>query len=392
VKIQFANALRGIAALTVMFSHYFSFWIDPAAIASVAHFPAFQAAAPATPSYVRAYAATYPFAPPAFGVALFFMVSGFVIPFSFASYGRLGFLVARIMRLYPTYMVGFGITVVSLGVAAIGWHRAFPYPPTAVLSHILPGVRDLIGGPNIDYVVWTLEVEVKFYVVCLLIAPLLRSGSALAFLAPAAIAALVWIGLSHPPSNTALGAALFSGPMLIFMFIGVALPIPGIPRQSSCDHHRYAALCRILRPGKAGDLRAGLCHHPSDKLRRRSSGVHLLRCAAGFAVFRPAASLRRGDQLPALRRPRGERLHSYACARWKRHAAGLVHPACRSDRDKRRLPFACRDRTADASAGTALGTQADGMASASIGAPRYPERNGRADNSLERDDVSLNRR
>ncbi len=223
MKIQFANALRGIAALTVMFSHYFSFWIDPAAIASVAHFPAFQAAAPATPSYVRAYAATYPFAPPAFGVALFFMVSGFVIPFSFASYGRLGFLVARIMRLYPTYMVGFGITVVSLGVAAIGWHRAFPYPPTAVLSHILPGVRDLIGGPNIDYVVWTLEVEVKFYVVCLLIAPLLRSGSALAFLAPAAIAALVWIGLSHPPSNTALGAALFSGPMLIFMFIGVAV-------------------------------------------------------------------------------------------------------------------------------------------------------------------------
>jgi peptidoglycan/LPS O-acetylase OafA/YrhL len=150
-------------------------------------------------------------------------VSGFVIPFSFASYGRVGFLVARIMRLYPTYMVGFCITLASLGVAAAGWHQAFPYALTAVLSHILPGMRDLIGSPNIDYVVWTLEVEVKFYIVCLLIAPLLRSGSALVFLAPAAIAALASIGLSHPPSHTALLAALFSGPMLIFMFIGVAV-------------------------------------------------------------------------------------------------------------------------------------------------------------------------
>ncbi len=39
----------------------------------------------------------------AFGVALFFLISGFVIPLSFQSYGRLDFLVARFFRIYPTY-------------------------------------------------------------------------------------------------------------------------------------------------------------------------------------------------------------------------------------------------------------------------------------------------
>ncbi len=257
MKIQFANALRGVAALTVMLAHYLSFWLAPAAIASVAHFPALPAAASVTPSYVRALAATYPFAAPAFGVALFFLVSGFVIPFSFASYGRLGFLVARIMRLYPTYIVGFSITLASLSVAAAGWHQAFPYALIAVLSHILPGTRDLIGSPHIDYVVWTLEVEVKFYIVCLIIAPLLRSGSALAFLAPAAIAALTSIGLSHPPSHTALIAAIFSGPMLIFMFIGVAVHYRfqrflGNRAAIGIIAALFAAFCALAKPAIYG--------------------------------------------------------------------------------------------------------------------------------------------
>jgi peptidoglycan/LPS O-acetylase OafA/YrhL len=295
MKIQFANALRGVAALTVMLAHYLSFWLTPAAIASVAHFPALPAAASVTPSYVRALAATYPFAAPAFGVALFFLVSGFVIPFSFASYGRLGFLVARIMRLYPTYIVGFSITLASLSVAAAGWHQAFPYALVAVLSHILPGTRDLIGSPHIDYVVWTLEVEVKFYIVCLIIAPLLRSGSALAFLAPAAIAALVSIGLSHPLSHTALFRGTIQrtdADLHVYRSRG-ALPVPKAPRQRGRDRHHRRALCRILRPGKAGNLRAGFFRHPSGKLRCGGFGVHLLRRAARVAVLGSATQLRR---------------------------------------------------------------------------------------------------
>jgi len=39
-----------------------------------------------------------------FGVALFFLISGFVIPFSFLRYTRTGFAIARILRLWPAYM------------------------------------------------------------------------------------------------------------------------------------------------------------------------------------------------------------------------------------------------------------------------------------------------
>jgi peptidoglycan/LPS O-acetylase OafA/YrhL len=244
---------------------------------------------------VRTLADAYPFAPPAFGVALFFLVSGFVIRISFASYGRLGFLVARVMRLYPTYVAGFSITIASLSLAAISWHQAFPYVLTAVLSHILPGTRDLIGSPQIDYVVWTLEVEVKFYIVCLLIAPLLRSGSALAFLAPAAIAALVSIGLSHPPSHTALFAALFSGPMLIFMFIGVAVhysfqKLLGNVAAIGIIAALFVVFCALARPGIYGpDFSVILpVNYGAAAL-----VFHLLRRAARVAVLGSATQLRR---------------------------------------------------------------------------------------------------
>ena len=267
---------------------------SPAALESVAHFPAFPTP-PATPSYVRTLADAYPFAPPAFGVALFFLVSGFVIRISFASYGRLGFLVARVMRLYPTYVAGFSITIASLSLAAISWHQAFPYVLTAVLSHILPGTRDLIGSPQIDYVVWTLEVEVKFYIVCLLIAPLLRSGSALAFLAPAAIAALVSIGLSHPPSHTALFAALFSGPMLIFMFIGVAVhyrfqKLLGNVAAIGIIAALFVVFCALARPAIYGpDFSVILpVNYGAAAL-----VFHLLRRAARVAVLGSATQLRR---------------------------------------------------------------------------------------------------
>ncbi|MCQ4062259.1 acyltransferase, partial [Klebsiella pneumoniae] len=43
----------------------------------------------------------------AFGVALFFLISGFVIPFSFVKATWLSFLVGRFFRIFPLYAVGF---------------------------------------------------------------------------------------------------------------------------------------------------------------------------------------------------------------------------------------------------------------------------------------------
>jgi peptidoglycan/LPS O-acetylase OafA/YrhL len=236
-KIQFADTLRGVAAIVVMWWHYVGFWINRDDIANISNFPPLPSGEPATPHALVYFASAYPFAAAEFGVALFFLVSGFVIPFSFAGYSRCGFLVARILRLYPTYMIGFGVTLLAL--AASGWvyGRPFPYAARAVFIHAFPGLRDIAWSPHIDYVVWTLEVEVKFYLVCLLLAPFLRLGRLLVFTAPVAATALcvafvVW--LPTPEAMPALGgngvivwrvmwAFMFAAPMIVFMFIGVAI-------------------------------------------------------------------------------------------------------------------------------------------------------------------------
>ena len=100
----------------------------------------------------------------AFGVQLFFMISGFVVLMS--AWGRSvpQFVASRVSRLYPAYWVGVIATGLYLyldrsspGVAnwdnigIVGW-----------LSN-LTMVQPAIGFPNVDGVYWTLWAELKFY-------------------------------------------------------------------------------------------------------------------------------------------------------------------------------------------------------------------------------------
>lgn len=79
-KIEFANTLRGLAAVSVLVSHYYViFWGDPSTVGSLINAPA---AAVSMPTYLAWLHAVPQFNWGAFGVALFFLVSGFVIPFS----------------------------------------------------------------------------------------------------------------------------------------------------------------------------------------------------------------------------------------------------------------------------------------------------------------------
>jgi peptidoglycan/LPS O-acetylase OafA/YrhL len=82
-RIAFANTLRGIAALTVVINHYFGvFWLSRDVIERMINAPLLPLEAVATPEVVL-WISTMPyFNWGAFGVALFFLISGFVIPFS----------------------------------------------------------------------------------------------------------------------------------------------------------------------------------------------------------------------------------------------------------------------------------------------------------------------
>jgi peptidoglycan/LPS O-acetylase OafA/YrhL len=213
-RVQFADSLRGVACLSVVIAHYGTFWTPAGAVIPlIANVPPLPADI-APPYLYWVVTSSSHFTPGAFGVALFFLISGFVIPLSLDRLGTFSFLRARCWRIGPTYAVGFLFTVAALALASWVYAKPFPYGPTEVLHHIVPGPRLLLGGRTIDYVIWTLEIEVCFYLICAIIAPWLRAGSMLVFAIPIALSAASLFLLTGIYATYARALA--------FMFIGTA--------------------------------------------------------------------------------------------------------------------------------------------------------------------------
>ncbi|WP_318284687.1 acyltransferase family protein [Bradyrhizobium lupini] len=228
-KVVFADTLRGIAAVLVIFGHYLGvFWFGREIVAAQANVAPIPASIETPrfaywiigPGYIN-YAI--------FGVALFFLVSGFVIPFSLRRLSAVPFLIGRIFRLVPTYVAGFTLTLCSIMFATWYFGGQWQYTTSHIVVQYLLGTRDLVWSPNIDPVIWTLEVEIKFYVVCALLAPLFKRLSPLVFMAPAVMfipALYFWMfstgGYADGRAYTIPFVLASSTQYLIFMFIGVA--------------------------------------------------------------------------------------------------------------------------------------------------------------------------
>jgi peptidoglycan/LPS O-acetylase OafA/YrhL len=161
--------------------------------------------------------------PELIGVGVFFLVSGFVIPISVERYGPLRFIVLRIFRLFPTCAVALTIVgSISLLYAFLA-HTRFPYSPRELISSLFLYDYGLAKG-FVDPVVWTLRVEVEFYLIVAFIAAVssLRSLNALL---------CVTLTMCIAGSQTLLGwgwlswlSVVIVGSVgsLVFMFIGTA--------------------------------------------------------------------------------------------------------------------------------------------------------------------------
>lgn len=127
-RVDFANTLRGFAALAVLINHYYGvFWLNRAAAATLTNAPALPLDAIATPHLIQWLNALPIFGWGPYGVALFFIISGFVIPFSLQKMSCLGFLVNRFFRIVPTYVIGFSITLVAIFFSTRYFSREWPY-------------------------------------------------------------------------------------------------------------------------------------------------------------------------------------------------------------------------------------------------------------------------
>lgn len=94
----------------------------------------------------------------AFGVPLFFMISGFVILMTAQNRSGIEFVTSRIARLYPSFWIG-----VLLSALALTFLAHDPPSPAVIAANLTMQPRMVFDQPYLDPVYWTLVVEMKFY-------------------------------------------------------------------------------------------------------------------------------------------------------------------------------------------------------------------------------------
>ena len=139
-RLAWLDALRGIAALAVVYDH-----LGPYLLASLrAHI------------YHWIDVGQY-------GVFVFFLISGYIVPASLERKGSVRtFWVSRIFRLYPLYLLAVGLAVVLWAIGRGSLHGAGGDPETSVLAQLLM-MSNVLAGPNLPNVVWSLSYEMVFY-------------------------------------------------------------------------------------------------------------------------------------------------------------------------------------------------------------------------------------
>ncbi|WP_226646146.1 acyltransferase family protein [Microbulbifer variabilis] len=99
------------------------------------------------------------------GVICFFLISGFVIPFSLSGTKSSleKFAIRRFFRLYPAYW-----TSLFLAVGLTWLISDWMYPTTTIVANTTM-LQGLMGFDNVQGLYWTLTVELIFYGLCALI-------------------------------------------------------------------------------------------------------------------------------------------------------------------------------------------------------------------------------
>lgn len=163
-RLESIHVMRGIAAFAVMICHL-TYANDN-----------FRAKLPAFSSFF-----SYGF----LGVWMFFVISGFVIPFAMKGLeyrfpaSAWPFFLRRVVRLEPPYVVSVLLAFAIAYVAArTPGYRGAPFSPDLqTLSVQFVYLAPWFDKPWINGVAWTLAIEFQYYILMLLIGPLLLSAS-----------------------------------------------------------------------------------------------------------------------------------------------------------------------------------------------------------------------
>ena len=144
VRLAWLDALRGYAALVVVCFH-----LSPQVIGVDRHLAIYR----------HIDLGKY-------GVLLFFLVSGYVIPMSLERHGSLRrFWIGRLCRVYPAYLFAIALVVAVSATGWLAWQPSVRHETvTSVLAHATM-MSDLVGHRGAVRVFWTLSYEMTFYLV-----------------------------------------------------------------------------------------------------------------------------------------------------------------------------------------------------------------------------------
>jgi peptidoglycan/LPS O-acetylase OafA/YrhL len=115
------------------------------------------------------------------GVAVFFVISGFVIPYSLdgAKFPDCTkkFFSRRIWRIYPPYLIAIAITIALTAASSLmpGSNAAMPSLSLSTIIGNLTYTAPWIGEEWLSPIFWSLAIEIQFYLVVVAFAPVLLS-------------------------------------------------------------------------------------------------------------------------------------------------------------------------------------------------------------------------
>ena len=200
-RLAFADVLRGLASLGVVVGHFlFLPLTKPDLVATIT--AGVPGEAVAFPAWVNWLIVT--FSPPGIGVAVFFLISGFVIPMSLATSTTRAYLLKRFFRIYPPLWVALAITAGAIFVSATYWSKTSPYATADYVANVFLAA-DLVTRLDVLTVAWTLQIEIKFYLLAIVIhAALARRQTWPLFLFGGAITAIYMVAAAGCGTTAAL--------------------------------------------------------------------------------------------------------------------------------------------------------------------------------------------
>lgn len=194
------------------------------------------------------------FDPGMYGVLVFFLVSGYIIPASLERRASVrGFWIGRFFRIYPLLAVTCALAVLPFLLGVLGLRAGLDRysPATAVLAHMTM-LQDLLDVPNAMNVLWTLSYEMAFY---LLIVALFAVGGHRRS-APVAVVLTVVALVAAALTATGLLTGAYAPTALLSRTAGTG-PVVGVT-TAALVVAIAAAVSKRPAPQVAGGLLGGL--------------------------------------------------------------------------------------------------------------------------------------